>query len=162
MDFASKPGLLFVVATLLPLASFALILLVFAIRTALRSSPEGSFGEQLYKATGGDVPARWPAWLATGAIGLAVVSTGIGFVRCLDDHKNPEALQEEGQQAKPAEREPLEEKIKELEAHWTGSVDWIRLGASDDPRQGLVLQLGLRIDHLSAIMFVMVTLIATL
>ena len=39
VDFASKPGLFFVVATLLPLASFALILVAFAVRTALR--PQG-------------------------------------------------------------------------------------------------------------------------
>jgi NADH-quinone oxidoreductase subunit L len=162
LDFASKPGLLFVVATLLPLASFALILVAFAIRTALRSSPEGSIGHQFYHATGGDVPSRWPAWLATGAIGLAFVFCAVGFVQFLKDHDRIEELEEEAHHAKPADRKAVEEEIKEREAHWTGSVDWIRLGASDDPRQGLVLQLGFRIDHLSALMFLMVTLIATL
>src|SRR5437763_3918875 len=162
LDFASKPGLLFVVATLLPLASFALILVVFAIRTALRSSPEGSFGQQLYHATGGDVPSRWPAWLATAAIGLAFVCSATGFIWFLDDHKQIESLEEEVRHSKPAEREAPEEKIKEREAHWTGSADWVRLGAPGDTRQALALQIGFKIDHLSAIMFVMVTLIATL
>src|SRR6266542_2314904 len=162
MDFASKPGLLFVVATLLPLASFALILLAFAIRTALRSSPEGSIGQQLYQATGGDVPSRWPAWLATAAIGLAFVCSATGFVRFLDDHQQIESLEESAHHGKPEERKLAKEKLEELEKHWSGSVDWIRLGASDDTRQGLALRLGFKIDHLSAIMFVMVTLIATL
>src|SRR5687767_9643296 len=90
LDFASKPGLLFVVATLLPLASFALILVVFAIRTALRSSPEGSFGQQLYQTTGGDVPARWPAWVATAAIGLAFVCSATGLVWYLGEQESHE------------------------------------------------------------------------
>src|SRR5262245_11010258 len=190
MDFASKPGLLFVVATLSPLASFVLILLAFAIRTALRSSPEGSFGEQLYQATGGDVPARWPAWLATGAIGLAFVCSVVGFVQFLDDHKQIDALKEERaekeQDYKKARKTPNNEKpedkktrqaiakklaaeldanevnVENLESHWTGNVDWLRLGAPGDTRQGLALQVGLKIDHLSAIMFLMVTLVATL
>ncbi|MBI1918013.1 MAG: NADH-quinone oxidoreductase subunit L [Planctomycetes bacterium] len=162
LDFASKPGLLFVVATLLPLASFVLILVAFAIRTALRSSPEGSIGQQLYQASGGDVPSRWPAWLATAAIGLAFVCSATGFVWFLDDHKQIESLEEEARHGKASDRELAHEKLKELEAHWVGSIDWVRLGASDDPRQGLALQLGFRIDHLSAIMFLMVTLVATL
>src|SRR5262249_46084072 len=190
MDFASKPGLLFVVATLLPLASFVLILLAFAIRTALRSSPEGSFGEQLYQATGGDVPARWPAWMATGAIGLAFVCSVVGFVQFLDDHRQIDALKEERAEKeqdykkarktpnneKPGDKETRqarakklaekldanEEEVEDLESHWIGSVDWLRLGAPGDTRQGLALQVGLKIDHLSAIMFLMVTLVATL
>src|SRR5262249_51099824 len=190
MDFASKPALLFVVATLLPLASFVLILLAFAIRTALRSSPEGSFGEQLYQATGGDVPARWPAWMATGAIGLAFVCSVVGFVQFLDDHRQIDALKEERAEKeqdykkarktpnneKPGDKETRqarakklaekldanEEEVEDLESHWIGSVDWLRLGAPGDTRQGLALQVGLKIDHLSAIMFLMVTLVATL
>src|SRR4051812_21303739 len=111
-DFvASKPGLLFVVATLLPLASFALILVAFAIRTALRSSPEGSIGQQLYQASGGDVPSRWPAWLATAAIGLAFVCSATGFVWFLDDHKKIEALEEEVRQSKGEERKLVKESL---------------------------------------------------
>src|SRR3954462_2218146 len=96
MDFAGKPGLIFVVATLLPLASFVLILLAFAVRTALRSSPEGSLGETLYRATGGAIPPRWPAWMATGAIGLAFVCSATGFVWFSREHGQIEALREEG------------------------------------------------------------------
>src|SRR5829696_1677057 len=105
MDFASKPGLIFVVATLLPLASFALILLAFAVRTALRSAPEGSLGEKLYESTGGDRPARWPAWVATGAIGLACVCCVTGAVWYLNDHDHSAAA-----------------------SRWSGQVEWIRLG----------------------------------
>src|SRR5262249_55118808 len=60
-----------------------------------------------------------------------------------------------------AELDGAEEKIEELESHWTGNVDWIRL-APGDTRQGLALQIGFKIDHLSGVMFLMVTLIATL
>src|SRR5437868_631377 len=121
LDFASKPGLLFVIATLLPLASFVLILVAFAVRTALRSSPEGSMGQQLYHATGGDVPSRWPAWIATGAIGLAFVCSATGFVWFLKDHQQIEALEEDAKYGKTIERDAAEEKIEELEAHWTGN-----------------------------------------
>ena len=47
MDFANHPGQLFVVATLLPLASFLFLLVCFAIRSALRSSKEGTAGAVL-------------------------------------------------------------------------------------------------------------------
>src|SRR5262245_22884228 len=74
------PGFLFVIATLLPLASFVFLLLVFALRSALRPSREGSTGAALYEALGGDTPQRWPALVATMAIGVAFVFSLIGFV----------------------------------------------------------------------------------
>src|SRR5437588_8183121 len=178
MDFAGKPGLIFVVATLLPLASFALILLAFAVRTALRSSPEGSLGAKFYQGLGGDVPSRWPAWLATAAIGLAFVLSAVGSVWFYRDHHQIETLKEETakqerkyKEAPPkneTERERLvrmagrevlareidagEEKIEELESHWAGSADWIRLGAGNDTRQAMALSVGFKIDHLSIVM----------
>src|SRR3954453_9849922 len=94
-DLANKPSLLFVYATLLPLASFVLVLVAFAVRTALRSSKPGTTGERLYQAMGGDTPWRWPAWAATGAIGLAFVCSFAGFIWFLDDHHRLEVAQQE-------------------------------------------------------------------
>ena len=90
------------------------------------------------------------SWLATAAIGLAFVCSATGFVWFLDDHEQIESLEEEARHSKPAERKPAEEKVKEREAHWSGSVDWVRLGTPGDTRQALALQIGFRIDHLSA------------
>ncbi len=188
--FASTPGLIFVVATLLPLASFALILLAFALRTAVRSSPEGSLGRSLYDATGGDTPARWPAWVATGAIALAFVCSATGFVWYLSDYHHAEHVKQDAEKKRAEHRElgkapPNEteeeanrrkatrrEVVREIEAlnrqldehdeRWNGSVTWLKLGGDADTRQGTALLLGFKIDHLSAIMFVMVTLVASL
>ena len=62
------PGMLFVGATLLPMLSFVLILLSFAIKTYFRKSPEGSTGEAIFKLFGGPVPGPIPAYIATGAM----------------------------------------------------------------------------------------------
>src|SRR2546423_12675068 len=92
VDFANNPGQLFVVATLLPLASFLFLIVCFAIRSALRSSKEGTAGASLYQLLGGDPPARWPAWLATAAIGFACVCSVSGAVRYLREHHHLEEL----------------------------------------------------------------------
>src|SRR4051794_9384472 len=85
------PGLLFVGATLLPLASFLLILLAFGFKTFFRASPEGSAGESFYKALGGANPSPIPAYVATGAIGLACVLSVIGFVQYVRGHAEHES-----------------------------------------------------------------------
>src|SRR6476620_2147227 len=90
MDFANHPGQLFVVATLLPLASFLFLLVCFAIRSALRSAKEGTSGATIYQALGGDVPPKWPAWVATAAIGLACAFCVIGAVRYLGGYQEME------------------------------------------------------------------------
>ena len=65
------PGLLFVLATLLPLASFVLLLLVGGLRNFVRKSPEGTFGETLYRLLGGPTPGRGAAYVATAASAAA-------------------------------------------------------------------------------------------
>src|SRR5215813_627421 len=116
MDFASKPGLLFVVATLLPLASFVVLLLTFALRSAVRSAPEGSLGERIYQALGGDTPQRWPAWVATGAIGLAFVCSLAGFVWYLSEAPRIEKLKEEAADKRREWKEKRKGKPNEPEA----------------------------------------------
>src|SRR5262245_459375 len=89
------PGFLFVIATLLPLASFVFLLLAFALRTALRSSREGTVGATLFQAMGGDTPQRWPALVATMAIGVAFVVSLTGFVwYSIEQHKIADVKQD--------------------------------------------------------------------
>ena len=78
---SEHPGFLFVLATLLPLGSFVALALAAAARVAFRPYRDsGGVGATLYQALGGDVPRRWPAYVATGAIGLAFVFSVIGFI----------------------------------------------------------------------------------
>jgi NADH-quinone oxidoreductase subunit L len=181
-DFHEHPGLLFVAATLLPLVSFLLILLASAAWSAVRPHRDTPLGGTLYNLFGGDRRGRTPAYLATGAIGLAFVLCFIGFVRfnagASEITIKEEAvaiLKEDLGNATGEKRHALEEKIEaqEKEIHelqeghgalWQGSVDWIRLYSEGPPdaERGSALRLGYRIDFLNALMFLMVTFIATL
>src|SRR6478752_6115475 len=71
-DFGEHPGLFFVWATILPLASFVLLLVASGVRAFVRR----------YLESGGEVvtPPRWPALVATGAIAGAFVLCLIGAV----------------------------------------------------------------------------------
>jgi NADH-quinone oxidoreductase subunit L len=91
LDLQHHPGLLFVAATLLPLLSFVLILLSFAVKTFVRTSAEGSAGAAIFRMLGGPAPGRAAAFVATGAIGLACVLCLIGFVIYVRGHASHEA-----------------------------------------------------------------------
>jgi NADH-quinone oxidoreductase subunit L len=187
-EFAIHPGLLFVVATLLPLASFVLILLAFGLGTMIRPYRESDICGALYRLLGGEQQGRGAAYVATGAIGLAFVLCLVGFMMHSAEHqdneKKIEKLEErltglkkqEQTAADPAKREELEtqikgtkEQIEQIESRWSGRIDWARVGekllgskAEDESPQASVLQLGYHIDTLATVMFLMVTLIATL
>ncbi|MCS7045131.1 MAG: NADH-quinone oxidoreductase subunit L [Gemmataceae bacterium] len=112
-DFGQHPGLIFVVATLLPLASFALLLLAGAARAYLRSiKAEGSLSERLFAWLGGEATGRGPAWIATAAIALACVCSVVGFVWFLADAHD---VHEKVHHAK-AEIKNLETKAKNVSA----------------------------------------------
>jgi NADH-quinone oxidoreductase subunit L len=158
-DFHSHPGRLYVAATLLPLASFLLLLLAGFFRRLLRNYRETGWGAPLYHALGGDTPRRGPAFVATGAMACAFVLSVIGFLRLADDqglfsghHGGAHESEASG-----AEHVP-----------WSESIIWAHIGSlpeDSDPRNAApasVLTLGYRIDSLAAIMFLMVTLVATL
>ena len=68
-----QPGLLFVAATFLPLASFLFLLGVGAKRFAARRYRDQPFCAAFYQMLGGDVPPKWPAYVATGAIAAAFI-----------------------------------------------------------------------------------------
>src|SRR5262249_9604201 len=150
-DFGEHPGHMYVVATLLPLASFLVVLLASGLRMALRQyrDSEGPAGS-LFRMLGGDNP-KWPAYLPTSASGAACVLCVIGFVRFQQEHGPHEAKEASQSRAK-----------KDAEEHgggWAGRIDWasVRPAGLRDKDQATVLQLGYRIDSLAALMFLMVT-----
>jgi NADH-quinone oxidoreductase subunit L len=148
-DFSHYPGHLYVIATLLPLASFVLLLLAGGLRSYLRRFREqGGLGELVYHLLGGDAPGRGAAYLATAAIGLAFVCTLIGFILYSADHAG--AHEGHGRAA--------------LEDRWNGQFPWAFIDPAQvaDPERATTLYLGYAIDNLSALMFLMVTFIATL
>jgi NADH-quinone oxidoreductase subunit L len=184
------PGLLFVIAALLPLASFVFLLLLGGLRNFVRRSPQGSFGEKLFQALGGETPGRGAAYVATAAIGLAFVCSLVGFIwftsnhaeheqkaeaqekqiRDLKDkrhHVEEEERDEDTKKKQVAELtreiEKEEKALHALESEWSGRVAWAWVGvANNETRPGTLLTVGYRIDSLAALMFVMVTFVATL
>ncbi len=174
------PGWYFVIATLLPLASFVLILLSFGLWCVFRNYRDTSWGENLYNLFGGDRPGKTPAYVATGAIGLAFVFSLTGFVLFASSQHEQEEEREKltgqisrlhGQLHEKADNEELQKELKkaeheleEFKSRWSGRWDWVRVAPArlKDPEQGTALQLGFYIDGLSALMFLMVTFVATL
>jgi NADH-quinone oxidoreductase subunit L len=208
--FDEHPGLLFVAATLLPVASVVVLLLVGGLRNYLRPRRDSGVASSLFALLGGETPGRGAGWVATAAIGLAFVCSLAGTVMFLGEHHDLEAIvkanegkirtlqerelaeaEDEGKAdgkkdaKKPKDEHREHEEVAKLhhdieaaehrfEHRWQGSVVWARLSTSgprepeyrgvrlQDPEHGAVLRLGYRIDHLAAVMFVMVTFIATL
>jgi NADH-quinone oxidoreductase subunit L len=136
-DFHDHPGLYFVWATLLPLASFVFLLLASAVRAFVRP----------YKESGGEVvtPPRWPSFVATAAIAGAFVLCLVGAIVFFGERGTDHQGGEHAVSAAATSR-------------WDGHWPWLSLSM----RGGRSLQLGYHIDHLSVIMFLMVTFIATL
>jgi proton-translocating NADH-quinone oxidoreductase chain L len=142
---------LYIVAVLTPLFAFAI---------------EAIFIRQL---------KRYNAYIATGAIGFSCLLSLIGFlgyaVESSGFYKAHEAHAAEGALAATEEhsQEPTEHHKPIV---WSKSYDWVLLGgqaAVADLQPGgtarvpdLVVKLGVSIDNLGAVMFLMVTFIATL
>ncbi|MFO0878834.1 MAG: NADH-quinone oxidoreductase subunit L [Gemmataceae bacterium] len=189
-DFHARPGLLFVLATVLPLASFTLILLAsFAWCVARRY--RATLGERLYQLFGGDTPGRIPAYVALAAMVLSFGCVAYGsYLYHLDhteyrhalEHREHEMdrLREAARQAPEAEKENLEEEVhaahdalgaqerawnKLRDEKWRGLL-WrvvaVRPLAPRGTEFGTNLDVGFSIDTLSCVMFLMVTFIATL
>jgi NADH-quinone oxidoreductase subunit L len=175
-----RPGLLFVVATLLPLASFLLIFVSFGFWALLRPYRDETDGRAaLFELFGGERPGRVPAFLALAAIVGAFLCSITGAVTFFAEqpkhHANVEAVEELEHEMRAAEgaakRAELEEKlkekqnaVKEFDNRWSGAFDWlhVRPTTAADSGSGTALNVGFRIDNLNAVMFVMVTFIASL
>jgi NADH-quinone oxidoreductase subunit L len=156
--FQERPGLLYVTATLLPLASFLVLLLVGAVRALVRSRWPDLYGEPR--------PAgRGAAYLATAAIAGSCVLSVIGFAMYHAEHRE-EHTQLQPLEAAEREKAVQEQAERDLAERWSDRLNWAWVGpeptGTADAPPGTVLQLGYHIDSLSAIMFLMVTFIATL
>jgi NADH-quinone oxidoreductase subunit L len=152
MDLNSHPGLLYVGATLLPLLSFLILLLAGAVRSASRPRP-GQAPSPLYELLGSGRPLKAGAYLATAAIAGSFLLSLAGFVKFTADQQHAEAAAE-GVES-PAAHEMAE--------RWSGQWTWASLQYSkDNSLPASRLSVGYRIDHLNAVMFLMVTFIATL
>jgi NADH-quinone oxidoreductase subunit L len=147
--FLDTPGRIYVLATLLPVAAFVLIIISGLVRNLARpyrrSHPSASF---LYYLFGGDRPLRAGAYFATGVIALAAVLAIVGLASFLRDAGNPDLPPEQ------------------FQARWAEHIPWAQVGPAADaegaPRKPAVrLELGYRIDHLTAVLFAMVTVIST-
>jgi NADH-quinone oxidoreductase subunit L len=142
-EFGEHPGLWFVVATFMPAASFVMLLLAGGVHWMLRSSQKMTTGESSEQTR--VERGRIAAYVATGAMALAFLCSLTG------------AIQFFGQSGHGG---------GEHAEMWAGSVDWTRISvpAGDHSTLGpaSALRLGYRIDSLSVVMFLMVTLIATL
>ena len=157
--FEANPGRLYVVATLLPLGAFVLLLMAGGVRSACRPfRRQSGLAGSVYWAFGGDKPLKTGAYLATTCMGVAAALAVVGLVLFLNRSTEGTA--------------PVH--------HWAERTEWVRLGPPDTatpaewekqrvsdptrpaPALGNVLELGYRIDQLTAIVFAMVTVIATL
>ncbi|HEX4590082.1 MAG TPA: proton-conducting transporter membrane subunit, partial [Gemmataceae bacterium] len=170
--FADNPGLIYVVATLLPLASFVVLLVAGGLKNVGRAHRDTHWGDSLYWLFGGDRPGKGGAYIATGAIGLSCVLCIIGLFRFLGSHEivpaPSHAEQHHGAGEHDVHAQAHEHDVEAkaaTETAWQGRLTWAKLpvpiGTHDD-RPGVRLELGYYIDHLAAVMFAMVTFIATL
>ena len=92
--FHEHPGLLFVVATLLPLVSFVILLLAGAKRAFLETSCENEPGRQRHIPTAGrrsHRPRPSPMLPSLFAIGLAFFFSLAGFIHYLEEHEHNES-----------------------------------------------------------------------
>jgi NADH-quinone oxidoreductase subunit L len=158
--FSESPGLLYVVATLIPLLSFLIILTVGGIKNIARTYRETGWGQSLYWLLGGERPGKGGAYLATGAIALSCVLSVIGLVRFLGEYPV---------QSHHGEHAAVHADAGHGSAHahssrqaWEGHVTWAHVTGADKSTPGGNLALGYYIDHFGAVMFAMVAFVATL
>jgi NADH-quinone oxidoreductase subunit L len=179
----NEPGLLYVAATLVPLAAFVINLFLGFLRFLGRRYRDQGWGDSLYWLMGGDKPGRGGALLSTGAIGasclISVYALGLfltEFPVSVHEHAahagDSGHEQEEQAQAKEKAADKHDEHEHGATAAapaWANRVTWVALHVrpnegdpNNDARPAVKLELGYRIDHLGAAMFAMVTFVATL
>jgi len=146
--FLATPGRIYVLATLLPLAAFVLLFLGGLVRTTTRRYRRDSkTASYFYYMFGGDRPIRAGAYLVTFAIGTAAVLALIGLVQFLRDANVPDHT------------------AAMLDERWAERTIWAQIGPIDPDspavRPAVKLEIGYRIDHLTAVLFAMVTIIST-
>jgi proton-translocating NADH-quinone oxidoreductase chain L len=142
--FRDHPGRLYVVATLLPLAAATLLLLVGFFRNLARAGKETNpFAARAFAVLGGDKPTRLAGDVALFSLAISAALAVGGLVWFLNDASELSASR--------------------MEARWAEQVEWVHLGATPDAHApGHVLDLGYRIDRLTALLFAMVGIVGTL
>ncbi|HUR55462.1 MAG TPA: proton-conducting transporter membrane subunit, partial [Gemmataceae bacterium] len=159
-SLTDTPGRLYVVATLLPLAAFVVLLVAGGLRALCRGATSG-IGAKVFKLLGGDQPLKSGAYFATAVMAASAVISVYGLVLFLGDANNTSLSPEQ------------------RSARWAERTDWVRIGGIDGaqpaewekkakadpdrptPRTALALELGYKIDHLTAVIFAMVAIIST-
>src|SRR5205809_1971119 len=118
----ATPGRLYIVATMWPLAVFALLLVGGGLRAIARPYRESNgLARFVYFFLGGHKPLRSGALLATGAIALSAVLGVYGLVKFLDEAKSQSPI--------------------ELENRWAENTSWAHVGAGTSG-PALSLELG--------------------
>ncbi|HJZ92469.1 MAG TPA: NADH-quinone oxidoreductase subunit L [Gemmataceae bacterium] len=137
----ATPGRLYVVATLLPLAAYFLLLVGGCLRAVCRPYAHSpGFARFLYFFLGGHRPLKSGAYLATGAIALSAALSIVGLVNFLGESDSVSTI--------------------EFDHRWAERTTWAQVGPSDAARPAVQLELGYRIDHLTALMFAMVAFVS--
>jgi NADH-quinone oxidoreductase subunit L len=157
LNFTEHPGLYFVAATLLPLASFVLILLSKFVWGVLRPYRDNPAVAPAYNLFGGDVGGPISAYVALAAIAGSFVLSAVGFAQFTRDQGRYEEVIRERETAvqklkddrAEAKKAGDKEKVKELEEQieqaeagvataekkwenrrayaWKGHWDWLRV-----------------------------------
>jgi len=190
-NLLEQPGYFFVVATLLPLASFALLLLSGGIKQlARRYRDQSPWCESLFAIMDGPSLRRLPALVALLAIAAAFACSLAGGILYFQEQSalqgdlaflQQELANKERELLKAPEesKEAIEEEIEgkrsaiayRLATHqrrvdqcWQGQFFTLfKLRPSGaTPGRGTQLEVGFRVDMLTVLMFLMVTFIATL
>ncbi len=144
-DFAAHPGRAYLVATLLPLVPVVLLLIAATIRNMARSrSGTDSVASRIYWLFGGDQPLKTGGYLSLLCL-LGSFSLSLwGLFHFFDESKLTHA-------------DPLE-----TAERWAERGDWLRIGSAKGEQPAAALQVGYRIDQLTALMVTMVTGIGSL
>jgi NADH-quinone oxidoreductase subunit L len=130
--FLGHPGRLYVVVAALPLLAFVVLFLIGLVRRSRGHNHPGTAD-------------RVGAGVVLAAFALSAVLAVLGLVWRIQDA--------------PAHAD----RPHTLDHRWAESVDWVRIGApANDPRPAVALEVGYRIDHLTAVLVAMVTVVGTL
>ena len=143
LDFSVHPGRAFVAATLLPLMPVVLLLLSGTVRNLTRAHRgAGGWKGAVYWLLGGDQPLKFGGYLGVAALLGSAALAGWGTVTYFAEVESLTPYQ--------------------LESRWAERGEWVRIGATKADRPALALDVGYRIDRLTALMASMVTGIASL
>jgi NADH-quinone oxidoreductase subunit L len=142
----TTPGRLYVVATLVPLGVVLLLAVAGMLRAWIRPlRTPGSWTETVFWMLGGDVPLRAGAFLAVAGMAVTAFLSLVALGQFLTSSDSVAAVR------------------------WAERWDWVRIGPVSDSLAGtsdqptfpaLALQVGYRIDALTAVLFTMVAVVA--